>query len=98
MSLLRRTSRRTVANIEGEIRNVVTELRPLLGLDSCGLTLSSFEPASGTAFLEVDGACPDCGASAETFLEGIAQRIRLGVSEVREVRIMVSDDRVTEQR
>jgi Fe-S cluster biogenesis protein NfuA len=86
-----RPRRRATAEIESDIRAVIIELRPMLGLEHCELTLNAFDSDVGAATLNVVGGCPDCGASAQTFLQGIEQRIKLRVAEVREVRCIVRE-------
>lgn len=73
--------------IESRIRVVLTGMLPLLRIEAPGISLVSFDVASGVVLLRVDGDCPDCTMSAATFREGIAAHLRLRVPEIREVRI-----------
>jgi Fe-S cluster biogenesis protein NfuA len=60
---------------------------PILRIETCALELQGFDPESGTATLLVTGACPDCDASAVTFIQGIETQLKLRVSELRSVQL-----------
>ena len=84
MSVLRRRQR-VPADVEHQIRDELREILPILRIDECALELQGFDPATGTATLFVTGACPDCDASAATFIQGIEVQLKLRVAEVRAV-------------
>jgi Fe-S cluster biogenesis protein NfuA len=89
MSVLRRNRTRAQADVEHHIRAELAEILPILRIDKCAIELQGFDPASGTATLMVTGACPDCDASAATFIQGIETQLRLRVSELRSVLLTV---------
>lgn len=89
MSVLRRKRSRPQADVELHIRAELAEILPILRIEKCGLELQRFDPASGTATLLVTGACPDCDASAVTFIQGIETQLKLRVSELRGVLLTV---------
>ena len=84
MSVLRRR-RRSPADVEHQIQDELRSILAILRIDDCALELQAFDPASGTATLFVTGACPDCDASAATFIQGIETQLKLRVSELRAV-------------
>ena len=88
MSVLRKRSR-PQADVEHSIKAELAEILPILRLDECAIELVGFEPASGTATLLVTGACPDCDASAVTFIQGIETQLKLRVAELRSVLLTV---------
>jgi Fe-S cluster biogenesis protein NfuA len=77
--------------IEGQIRDAITGLRPLLRLrapDAIGLV--SFDVGSGVVILRLDGGCPDCEMPITALLQGIEAHLRLRVPEIREVRVVTT--------
>jgi Fe-S cluster biogenesis protein NfuA len=78
--------RHQAAAIERRIRAVLTELRPLLRLDSVGIELVKFEERTGIAVLRFRGDCPDCQMSASMLRQGVEAHLRMHVPEIREVR------------
>ena len=88
MSVLRKRSR-PQADVEDDIRAELDLILPILRIEKCALELQGFDPASGTATLLVTGACPDCDASAVTFIQGIETQLKLRVSELRSVLLTV---------
>ena len=84
MSVLRRKSR-PQADVEHQIRHELDDILPILRIDKCAIELQSFDPSSGIATLFVTGACPDCDASAATFIQGIETQLKLRVTELRSV-------------
>jgi Fe-S cluster biogenesis protein NfuA len=88
MSVLRKKSRPR-SDVEQNIRAELAEILPILRIDKCALELQGFDPESGTATLLVTGACPDCDASAVTFIQGIETQLKLRVSELRSVLLTV---------
>ena len=88
MSVLRKRFR-PQADIEQHIRSELAEILPILRIEKCALELQEFDPESGTATLLVTGNCPDCDASAVTFIQGIETQLRLRVSELRSVLLTV---------
>jgi Fe-S cluster biogenesis protein NfuA len=92
MSVLRRLRPRPQADIEHQIRHELDEILPILRIEKCAIELEGFDPATGTATLHVTGACPDCDASAVTFIRGIETQLRLRVTELRSVALTVAGD------
>jgi Fe-S cluster biogenesis protein NfuA len=92
MSVLRRLRPRAQADIEHQIRHELDEILPILRIEKCAIELEGFDTASGTATLHVTGACPDCDASAVTFIRGIETQLRLRVTELRSVALTVEGD------
>jgi Fe-S cluster biogenesis protein NfuA len=86
MNPFTRSARDRQDSTEDRIREVLAGLHDLLGLDQCGLELISFERATGTLVLRLEGSCPHCDMSAATLLRGIETHLRMRVPEVREVR------------
>ncbi len=89
MSVLRRKRSRPQADVELHIRAELAEILPILRLEECAIELQGFDLESGAATLLVTGACPDCDASAATFIQGIETQLRLRVSELRSVLLVV---------
>jgi Fe-S cluster biogenesis protein NfuA len=85
MSVLRRRRARPQADVEHHIRHELDDILPLLRIEKCAIELQAFDTASGTATLLVTGACPDCDASAATFIQGIETQLKLRVTELRSV-------------
>jgi Fe-S cluster biogenesis protein NfuA len=90
MSVLRRRPR-APADVEYQIKDELREILAILRIDECALELQAFDPTSGTATVFVTGACPDCDASAATFIQGIETQLKLRVSEVRAVLLTVGN-------
>jgi Fe-S cluster biogenesis protein NfuA len=88
MSVLRKRSR-PQADVEDDIRAELDLILPILRIEKCALELQRFDAESGTATLLVTGACPDCDASAVTFIQGIETQLKLRVSELRSVLLTV---------
>jgi Fe-S cluster biogenesis protein NfuA len=88
MSVLRKRSR-PQGDVEQDIRAELAEILPILRIEECALELQGFDPESGTATLLVTGACPDCDASAVTFIQGIETQLKLRVAELRSVLLTV---------
>ena len=88
MSVLRRKSR-PQSDVEQNIRAELAEILPILRIEQCALELQGFDAESGIATLLVTGACPDCDASAVTFIQGIETQLKLRVSELRSVLLTV---------
>jgi Fe-S cluster biogenesis protein NfuA len=89
MSDLRRKSR-PPADVEHQIRHELEDILPILRIEECALELQGFDAATGTATLLVTGACPDCEASAVTFIQGIETQLKLRVTELRSVVLTVA--------
>jgi len=85
MGLLKRGRKRT-DEVEARIREAIKGLRPLLGVESCGVELVNFEMESGVAVLLVEGDCPHCEMPVSTLLQGIEAHLRMRVPEIREIR------------
>ena len=89
MSVLRRKRSRPQTDVEHHIRAELAVILPILRIEKCALELRRFDPESGTATLVVTGACPDCDASAVTFIQGIETQLKLRVVELRSVLLTV---------
>jgi Fe-S cluster biogenesis protein NfuA len=84
MSVLRRR-RREPADIEHQIQHELRDILAILRIEECALELQAFDAGSGTATLLVTGACPDCDASAATFIQGIEAQLKQRVTELNSV-------------
>lgn len=73
-------------DVDERIRETLLELRPMLHMAEASLELVSFEDATGTAVLRLEGDCPYCEMSAANMLEGIGAHLRARVPEVKGVR------------
>ena len=91
MSVLGRKKGRPPADIEHHIRHELADILTILRIEECALELQEFDPVTGTATLHVTGACPDCDASAVTFIQGIETQLRLRVTELRAVLLTVDN-------
>lgn len=89
MSVLRRNRSRPQADVEHHIRSELGAILEILRIEKCAIELQGFDPASGTAMLMVTGACPDCDASAATFIQGIETQLKLRIAELRSVLLTV---------
>jgi Fe-S cluster biogenesis protein NfuA len=85
MSVLRRKRSRPQADVEHDIRHQLEDILTILRIDECALELQAFDSETGTATLHVTGACPDCDASAVTFIQGIETQLKLRITELRAV-------------
>ena len=85
MSTRRRFGLRESA-IEARIEHALADLRPLLRIEDCGLSLVRWDESAGLAVIRVEGGCPDCGITAATYLHGISAHLRRHIPEVRDVR------------
>jgi len=85
MSVLRRSKRRSRADVEQQIRHELEGILPILRIEHCAIELETFDPANGTAFLIVKGGCPDCDVSPVTFMQGIETQLKLRVAELKTV-------------
>ena len=93
MSVLRRKRARPQVDIEHDIRHQLQDILTILRIEECALELQGFDSGSGTATLHVTGACPDCDASAVTFIQGIETQLKLRISELRVVFLTVDNSR-----
>ncbi|MGH7604783.1 MAG: NifU family protein [Gemmatimonadaceae bacterium] len=84
MSVLRRRTR-AKSDIEHQIRHDLQDILSMLRIEECALELQGFDSSTGTATLLVTGACPDCDASAATFIQGIEVQLKQRVVELRSV-------------
>ena len=85
MSVLRRKRSRPQADVEQQIRLELQAILSILRIEQCALDLQGFDADTGTATLLVTGACPDCDASAVTFIQGIEAQLKLRITELRSV-------------
>ena len=81
MGLLK--AKRSSDEIEGDIRAEIAAVLPLISMERCHVELSSFDAESGVGVVRFSGGCPDCDASAATFIFGIEARLRLRIPELR---------------
>jgi Fe-S cluster biogenesis protein NfuA len=93
MSVLRRKRVRPQADVEHDIRHQLQDILSILRIEECALELEGFDPETGTATLHVTGACPDCDASAVTFIQGIETQLKLRVVELKAVLLTVDNSR-----
>jgi Fe-S cluster biogenesis protein NfuA len=91
MSVLRRKRARPQVDVEHQIRHELQDILTILRIEDCALELEGFDPESGAATLHVTGACPDCDASAVTFIQGIETQLKLRVTELRAVLLTVDN-------
>ena len=91
MSVLRRKAR-PQTDVERQIRDELAEILPLLRIEQCAIERTGFDPVTGTATLHVAGGCPDCDASAVTFIRGIEAQLKSRVTELRSVALTVAGD------
>lgn len=84
MSVLRKRAR-AKSDIEHQIRHDLQDILSMLRIEECALELQAFDSSTGTATLFVTGACPDCDASAATFIQGIEIQLKQRVAELRSV-------------
>ena len=82
-----RRTKRSAEEIERQIAEELAAMMPLLGIDACGIELTSFDGTTGEARIHFIGECTDCDASAATFLPGIETRLKLKVAELQVVRV-----------
>ena len=87
MKVPRRASPARKQEVEARIRDALAALRPLMGIDSCDLSLTEYEDGSGVAVLRVEGGCKDCEMSADMLMQGITVNLRARVPEIRGVRL-----------
>jgi Fe-S cluster biogenesis protein NfuA len=85
MGLLKRASEADGA-VEDRIRSAISEVGPLLKLETIHIVLVEFERDSGVATLRFEGDCPHCDMPARMLRDGIEAHLRTHVPEVREVR------------
>ena len=93
MSVLRRKRGRPSADVEHHIRHELQDILTILRIEDCALELQGFDQGTGTATLHVTGACPDCDASAVTFIQGIETQLKLRVNELRAVLLIVDNSK-----
>lgn len=93
MSVLRRKRARPQADVEHHIRHELLDILTILRIDDCALELEGFDPETGAAMLHVTGACPDCDASAVTFIQGIETQLKLRVTELRAILLTVDNSK-----
>ena len=91
MGVLRRKQSRPQADVEHDIRHQLQDILSILRIEECALELEGFDSGTGTATLHVTGACPDCDASAVTFIQGIETQLKLRVVELRAVLLTVDN-------
>lgn len=86
MLLRKRSSEIEQEKIQQVIAHALDDIRPILRIEECALTLASFDRESGIAVLEGKGICPECELSVTTFREGIETQLKLRVPEITSVR------------
>jgi Fe-S cluster biogenesis protein NfuA len=70
---------------EGQILEVLDQIRPALQADGGDVEFVGFDESDGIVHLRLMGACDSCPISMLTLKEGIEKRIRNFVPEVTEV-------------
>ncbi|HET7551723.1 MAG TPA: NifU family protein [Gemmatimonadaceae bacterium] len=85
MGLFKRASEADGA-VEDRIRAAISEVGPLLKLETIEIVLVKFERESGLATLRFEGDCPHCEMSASMLRDGIEAHLKTQVPEVHEVR------------
>lgn len=79
-----------LGEIEQQIEDVLNRwVRPMLSADGGDAILVRFDPADGTAWIRMDGACGGCPSGSITLKRGIEQSIRRWVPEV--ARVVAAD-------
>ncbi len=74
------------AGIVAEIKDLLdTRIRPAVAQDGGDILFSRFEPATGTVWLHMRGACSGCPSSAATLKAGVENMLRHYVPEVTRV-------------
>jgi Fe-S cluster biogenesis protein NfuA len=80
------------SGIEGEIADVLERfVRPAVSRDGGEIVLQRFDPASGVAWIRMDGACGGCPSSRQTLKATVEQTVRRYVPEVAAVDVEPSD-------
>jgi len=78
--------RELLSDVEQQIEEVLERwVRPLIAADGGEVVLIRFDPADGTAWVRMDGACGGCPSSTLTLKRGIEQAVRKWVPEVERV-------------
>jgi NFU1 iron-sulfur cluster scaffold homolog, mitochondrial len=78
--------RELLTDIEQQIEEVLERwVRPLISADGGEVVLVHFDPADGTAWVRMDGACGGCPSSTLTLKRSIEQAVRKWVPEVKRV-------------
>jgi len=78
--------REQLSDIELQIEEVLERwVRPLIAADGGEVVLIRFDPANGTAWVRMDGACGGCPSSTLTLKRSIEQTVRKWVPEVERV-------------
>jgi Fe-S cluster biogenesis protein NfuA len=85
MLLRKRNSEAKQEKVHHDIAHALNDIRPLLRIEECALTLCSFDAETGILVLEAKGGCPDCELSVTTFHEGIETQLKLRVPQIRSV-------------
>lgn len=62
-----------------------TRIRPAVAEDGGDIAFASFDPASGTVALRLQGACSGCPSSAITLKSGIENMLQHYIPEVKQV-------------
>jgi len=83
-----RRARATSAAIEGNIRDALSALKPLLHFDSARIELVEFNGDTGVAVVHVAGDCPHCDLTAPMLRAGIEAHLRTKIPEIREIRVI----------
>jgi len=79
-------ARPELGEIEQQIEDVLDRwVRPMLASDGGDAILARFDPADGTAWIRMEGACGGCPSGSITLKRGIEQSIRRWVPEVTRV-------------
>lgn len=74
-----------LATLRERIEDVLESIRPALRADGGDVEFVDFEEGSGVVQLRLMGACESCPISMMTLKDGIEQRMRGSIPEVRSV-------------
>lgn len=91
--ILRETEAKTETVYEGELGQIVAEIkdlldtrvRPAVAQDGGDIEFDSFDMESGTLYLHMRGACAGCPSSSATLRQGVESLMKHYVPEVRQI-------------
>lgn len=92
-AILRETEAKTETVYEGELGQIVAEIkdlldtrvRPAVAQDGGDIEFDSFDLESGTLYLHMRGACSGCPSSSATLRQGVESLMKHYVPEVRQI-------------
>ena len=84
-------------DLEEKIEELIeTEIRPILMADGGDLQFVHFEPADGTVYVRFLGHCSTCPFRQMTLKASIEVPLMEGIEEVKAVRMLDGDVKITE--